>query len=213
MLAPASYPDQILDAGGVPVVLPPAPECARAVVERLDGLVLTGGPDLDPARYGAEPHPRADVPRGDRDEAELALLEAATVRGLPVLGICRGIQLVNVARGGTLHQHLPDVVGHEGHAPVPRSYGRHAVRIDGHSRLADAMGGGPAVVPTHHHQGIDHLGRDLVATAWAEDGTIEAVEDPGHHFLLAVQWHPEVGDDPSLFRAFLAAAHRRARVA
>ena len=152
--------------------------------------------------------------RDERDAAEFALLDAALSLRLPVLGICRGMQVINVARGGSLHQHLPDVVGHEGHAPVPGGFGEHPVRVAAGSRLSGILGRAgdrPIATPTHHHQAVDQLGKGLTATAWAEDGTVEAFEaDGGDSFVVAVQWHPEAGDDPSLFRALVAAALDRA---
>jgi putative glutamine amidotransferase len=219
-LLPLCYAEQIAGAGGIPLLLPPLPGIAAAVA-RLDGLVLTGGGDIDPAAYGAEPHPRTAKVSRPRDLAELELLAAGLAEGLPVLGICRGLQVLNVARGGTLHQHLPDVPGLDGlaaHTPEPGSYGSHLVRVAPGSTLAGILGGGQGAVeravPTAHHQAIDRLGDGLTATAWAADGVIEAVElgltAPGQHpFVLAVQWHPEVGGDPALFHALIAAATPR----
>jgi putative glutamine amidotransferase len=215
VLLPRRYADCVAAAGGIPVLLPPVPGIEDAV-SRLDGLVLSGGGDIDPARYGAEASPQLASLREDRDTAEFALLDAAVAGHLPVLGICRGLQVINVARGGTLHQHLPDVVGNDGHAPTPGAFGTHTVRMTPGSRLAEILGGDEAdperAVPTSHHQAVDKLGSGLVATAWAKDGTIEAFEpeDAGTGpFLLAVQWHPEASDDPSLFRALVAAARDR----
>jgi putative glutamine amidotransferase len=193
-------------AGGIPVLLPPLPDVAGAV-DRLDGLLLTGGGDIDPGRYGAEPHPRTVRVSVPRDAAELELLGAAMAAGLPVLGVCRGMQLVNVARGGTLRQHLP---ADAGHTPAPGTFGSHPVRVAAGTRLAGILGanGSGVDVPTAHHQAIDRLGDGLVAAAWAEDGVIEAVEPgaAGDRFLLAVQWHPEAGTDPRLIEALVAAA-------
>jgi putative glutamine amidotransferase len=216
VVLPRRYVDRVAAAGGIPVLLPPVPDIAEAV-GRLDGLMLSGGGDIDPARYGAEPVTEITNVREERDTAELALLTAAMSLQLPMLGICRGMQVINVARGGSLHQHLPGVVGHDGHAPTPGAFGQHAVRVPPGSRLSQVLGAvkgaGERTIsaPTHHHQAVDRLGKGLTATAWAEDGTIEAVEtDPGGPFLLAVQWHPEAGDDPSLFRALVAAAREHA---
>jgi gamma-glutamyl-gamma-aminobutyrate hydrolase PuuD len=207
LLVPRRYADQVAAAGGIPVLLPPFPGIEQAT-RRLDGLVLAGGGDIDPAEFGAQPHPRTGAVRPDRDAAEFALVTAALASGLPLLGICRGLQVLNVALGGTLHQHLPELVGHEEHSPLPGGYGSHQVRVAPGSRLAGVLGDGRFAVPTHHHQAIDRLGRDLVATAWTDDGVIEAVESGREDdaFLLAVQWHPEAGDDPRLFHALIAAA-------
>jgi gamma-glutamyl-gamma-aminobutyrate hydrolase PuuD len=201
---PQNYVDQVAAAGGVPVLLPPVPGI-EAAVSRLDALIISGGPDIDPVSYGAQPGPLTTVVRPGRDAAELALLRAALDGGVPVLGICRGMQLMNVALGGTLIQHLPDVVGHDGHSPTPGAMGEHEVTVETASRLARVLGPGRHVVPTHHHQGIDRLGPGLTATAWAPDGTIEAVELDAP-FVLGVQWHPEAGADPALFDALIEAA-------
>jgi gamma-glutamyl-gamma-aminobutyrate hydrolase PuuD len=211
LLLPRRYANSVTAAGGIPVLLPPVPGIEHAVT-RLDGLILSGGGDIDPAVFGAQAHPATGGIRPDRDTAEFALAAAALERGLPFLGICRGLQVLNVARGGTLHQHLPALVGHDGHAPVPGSYGSHLVTVAPGSRLAGLLGDpGPLAefpVPTHHHQAIDRLGAGLTATAWTADGVIEAVEltAPERGFAMAVQWHPEAGDDPRLFRALVAAA-------
>lgn len=210
LLVPRSYAEAVVDGGAVPVILPPVPDVIAAVLPRLDGLILSGGPDVDPARYGHEPGAHTQPPDLDRDAAELRLLAGAVDAGLPTLGICRGMQLLNVARGGTLHQHLPDVVGSSVHAPAPGVYSAHPVTVDEGTRLAQILGRTRVEVPTYHHQGVQDLGKGLVATAWAADGTVEAVEDPELPFLVAVQWHPEAGDDPALFRALArATADRR----
>ncbi len=213
MVLPRKYPDRVAQAGGIPVLLPPTAGIEDAL-SRLDCLVLSGGGDVDPARYGAQRRPETTLVREDRDTAELALLEAALAARMPILGICRGMQLINVALGGSLHQHLPDVVGHDDHAPKPGTFGSHEVKVAPGSRLAAILGHTdldvhlPADVPTHHHQGINRLGAGLTATAWAADGTIEAFElDPAEcPFGLAVQWHPEAGDDLRLFAALVDAA-------
>jgi len=214
MVLPRRYADRVSAAGGIPVLLPPVPGIEDAV-GRLDGLLLSGGGDIDPARYSAQSAPQTGSVREERDTAEFAMLAAAMSLRLPVLGICRGLQIINVARGGSLHQHLPDVVGHDGHAPVPGAFGAHPVHVAPGSRLAAILGHDevdvPISTPTHHHQAADRLGDGLTATAWATDGTIEAFElDPAQSpFVLAVQWHPEAGDDPSLFRALVGAARDR----
>jgi putative glutamine amidotransferase len=218
LLLPRRYADCVAAAGGVPVLLPPVPGIEHAVA-RLDGLILSGGGDIDPAAFGADAAPETRGVKPARDAAEFALVTAAFERGLPFLGICRGLQVLNVARGGTLHQHLPAVVGHDGHRPALGSYGSHLVTVAPWSRLAGLLGaaGEPdgLAVPTHHHQAIDRLGEGLTATAWAADGIIEAVEvaapasGNGFPLALAVQWHPEAGTDPRLFQALVAAAASR----
>ena len=207
-LVPQAYVDRVAAAGCVPVVLPPVPG-ADLAVSRLDGLLLTGGGDLDPVLYAAQPHPRTARVQPGRDTAELALLRAAFDAGLPVLGICRGLQLLNVFRRGTLVQHLPDTAGHDGHAPGPAQYGRRAVRVAAGSRVAEIIGRDTLNVPCHHHQAIERLGVGLTATAWSDDGVIEAVELAGRPFVIAVQWHPEMSEDDSLFIALAAAARAR----
>jgi putative glutamine amidotransferase len=214
-LLPLAYAEQVAAAGGVPVLLPPLPG-EIAAVDRLDAVILSGGGDLDPAGYGAPPHPETTRVQPERDRAELNLLAAALAARVPVLAICRGLQIVNTSRGGTLRQHLPDTGGHRA---APGTFGTHRVRVAPGSRLASLLGppadgGGERWldVPTAHHQAIDRLGDGLVATAWAADGTIEAVEPVSadrDEFLIAVQWHPEQGTDPRLFQALLAAARHR----
>jgi putative glutamine amidotransferase len=203
-LLPQNYADQVAAAGGAPVLLPPVPGIEAAVAS-LDGLILSGGPDIEPARYGEQADPKTTIVRPGRDAAEVALFRAALDLGVPVLGVCRGLQVMNVALGGTLIQHLPDVVGHDGHCPTPGTMGEHKVRIGGGSRLAGIFGAGQVVVPTHHHQGIGRLGARLTATAWADDGTIEAIEME-MPFVLGVQWHPEADQDAGLFVALAEAA-------
>jgi putative glutamine amidotransferase len=213
VLLPRRYADKVAQAGGAPVLLPPLSGIERTL-PRLDGLVLSGGGDIDPARYAAARNPETGPASDDRDSAELALCRAALDLGLPLLGICRGLQVINVTLGGTLYQHVPDIVGHNGHSPELGRYDSHDVHVAPDSRLASVLARTELPVPTHHHQAIDKLGRGLVATAWTADGIIEAAETaepagPGAPFLLAVQWHPEVGDDLSLFRGLVAAARAR----
>jgi putative glutamine amidotransferase len=207
VLLPRRYADRVAQAGGAPVLLPPMPGIERTL-PRLDGLVLSGGGDIDPARYGSPRDPESGPASDDRDSAELALCRAALDLGLPLLGICRGLQVINVALGGTLFQHLPDIVGHNGHSPSSGRYGSHDVRVTPDSLLARVLGRTELPVPTHHHQAIDKLGQGLAATAWTADGIVEAAEFPdgGAPFMLAVQWHPEVDDDLSLFRGLVVAA-------
>jgi len=206
VLLPANYAEQVAAAGGIPVLLPPLPGIAAAV-SRLDGVLLTGGGDIDPGLDGAQPHPATSRVSQARDAAEIEMLDAAVAAGKPVLGVCRGMQLVNVARGGTLCQHVQNEAGH---TPAPGTFGSHPVRITPGSRLAGILGanGAGVAVPTAHHQAIDRLGDGLVATAWAEDGVIEAVEPTGGGgaFFVAVQWHPEAGADPRLIKALVGAA-------
>jgi putative glutamine amidotransferase len=212
VLLPRRYTDMVAAGGGQPVVLPPLPGVA-GVLARLDGLVLSGGGDIDPARYGADRDPATDPANSGRDDAEIELARQAIAAGLPLLGICRGLQVVNVALGGTLHQHLPTLVGHEGHSPEPHGYGSHKVSVTAGSQLAGILGRTEAAVPTHHHQAIDGLGDGLVATAWTDDDTVEGVElHESASFVIAVQWHPEAGDDLSLFTALAAAADRHRAV-
>jgi putative glutamine amidotransferase len=216
VVLPQNYVDQVAGAGGIPVLLPPVPGIEDAV-HQLDGLIISGGPDVEPVHYGEQPDPRTVISPA-RDAAEFALFRRAMQVGLPVLGICRGMQLINVALGGTLIQHLPDVVGHDGHgSPEPGQMGAHEVTVAPSCRLAGIVGGTGtgggklAVVPTHHHQGVDRLGAGLTATAWAADGTIEAFElsSAEHPFTIAVQWHPEAGEDPGIFMALVTAAASR----
>ena len=206
-LLPSEYAQAITTAGGIPLLLPPTEpyaESARAVVTRLDGLVISGGADVDPAHYGEPAHPATVKTRPDRDAWELALLDAAAEAGLPTLGICRGMQVMAVHAGGHLDQHVPDVVGHERHNPGGDRYGTTGIKVDPESRLAALVGeSGPASF--HHHQSVrDHPG--FTAVAWAEDGLLEAIEDPTHRFRLGVQWHPEVDTDRGLFRGLVEAA-------
>ncbi|SDJ63610.1 gamma-glutamyl-gamma-aminobutyrate hydrolase family protein [Nonomuraea jiangxiensis] len=203
-LLPYMYVEQVVRAGGQPVVLPPAGD-PGPVVSRLDGLVLAGGGDIDPARYGEPPHDRTGYVREFRDEAEFTVLRAALDAGLPFLGVCRGMQVLNVALGGSLHQHLPDVVGHQGHSPEPGRFGHLPVTPRPGTRLAKALGTDPVTVPHYHHQAIDRLAPGLAVAATAEDGTIEAVEPDSGGFVMAVQWHPEAAADCALFEALVAA--------
>ncbi|MFC4589323.1 gamma-glutamyl-gamma-aminobutyrate hydrolase family protein [Sphaerisporangium corydalis] len=204
-LLPYTYVEHIVRAGGQPVILPPAGEPA-GLVERLDGLIVAGGGDVDPGRYGEHPHDQTGYVRKFRDEAEFGLVDAALACDLPFLGICRGLQVLNVSLGGSLHQHLPDVVGHAGHSPAPGEFGHLPVRLEPGSRVADALGTAKAEAAHYHHQAADRLGDGLVVTATCEDGTVEAVELPGRPFALAVQWHPEAGQEGHLFEALVTAA-------
>jgi putative glutamine amidotransferase len=203
-LLPAAYLRSVERAGGVPVLLAPTVlRSVDALVRRLDALVLAGGGDLDPALYGAQRHDETGPPQPDRDRFELALIRAAADAGVPFLAICRGMHVLNVARGGSLVQHLPDTVGHDAHRPSDAAMGSHPVRISAGSSAGKILGE-TADVPTCHHQAVDRLGSGLVPVAWADDKVVEAVELEGHRFGLGVQWHPEEGDDLRLFEALVA---------
>jgi putative glutamine amidotransferase len=212
-LVPLSYVRAVEHAGGRPLVVPPSEDGLEETLEVLDGLILSGGGDLDPDLYGAAAHTETDMPQRDRDAAELRLLQAALERDLPVLAVCRGSQLLNVARGGDLVQHLPDELGHERHKHEPGQFSDHDVRVDPDSRVG-ALLGEHAPVKSHHHQGYGRIGDGLREAAWADDGTVEALEDPEKRFAVGVLWHPEEGEDFALFRALVdeARAFREARV-
>ena len=192
-------------AGGRPLLIPPSENGVEETLAALDGLVFSGGSDLDPELYDDEPHEATSGVVPERDRAELALLEAALARDMPVLAVCRGSQVFNVARGGDLVQHLPDVVGDDKHKHTPGTFADHDVMLEPGSRLA-ALLGDRAAVKSHHHQGFGRVGRGLRVAAHAEDGTAEAVEDPSHRFALGVLWHPEAGDDRKLFEELVGAA-------
>lgn len=212
VLVPLAYVDAVEAAGGRAVVIPPSEDGVEETLATLDGVIFSGGADVDPARYGAEPHPETDTPQSRRDAGELALLEAALARDMPVLAICRGFQLLNVARGGDLVQHLPEKVGHDVHKQVPGEFAVHPVEVKDGTRLAAIVGEGSNVT-SHHHQALGRIGEGLVETAWAADGTLEGVEDPSLRFAVGVQWHPEAGEDAALFEALVeeARAYRSAR--
>ncbi|MCT7352534.1 gamma-glutamyl-gamma-aminobutyrate hydrolase family protein [Streptomyces sp. 15-116A] len=199
-LLPAGYPRLVQRAGGLAAMLPPdSPELAAETVARLDGLVIAGGPDVEPVHYGAEPEPRTGPPARARDAWELALIRAALDRGIPLLGVCRGMQLLNVALGGTLVQHI------DGHAETPGVFGRHPVKPVPGTRYASIVPE-ETEVPTYHHQSVDRLGTNLLPSAHAEDGTVEAVELPSGPWVLGVQWHPEMGEDLRVVQSLVAAA-------
>jgi putative glutamine amidotransferase len=206
-LLPYNYVTKVERAGGIAVLIPPRvdadAEMARAVVARLDGLMLAGGVDVEPRRYGAQPHPSVQEARPDRDAFELALAAVTRQWDTPVLGICSGMQVMAVAAGGTLVQHLREVVGHEEHSSAPGVYGSHCVRTVERTRVS-ALLGQQVVIPSYHHQSVSsHPG--YVPAAWAPDGTLEAMEHPASRFRVAVQWHPEAGPDDRLFDAFVQA--------
>jgi putative glutamine amidotransferase len=196
-------------AGGLPLVMPPLSEDAiEPLLDRLDGICLSGGPDLDPATYGARPHPELGPTEPDLDRFELAVARRADAREMPILAICRGTQALNIVRGGALHQHLPEISEEISHRQqTPGTEASHAVEIDPASRLAAALEGSEIDVNSFHHQAIDQLGEGLVVSARAPDGTIEAVEDPTRPFLIGVQWHAETlvhrPYEAALFRHFV----------
>jgi gamma-glutamyl-gamma-aminobutyrate hydrolase PuuD len=211
----ASYISATERGRGCAVLLPPqatgaGDAAADEVIDRIDGLVLTGGADVDPARYGELPAERTSGPRVQRDEWEIALTRAALRRDLPLLAICRGLQVLNVVLGGTLHQHLPDLTGHEGHQPGPGVFGAVDVNIEPGTRTAELIG--PRVrVSCHHHQALARLAPGLKVAGRAADGTVEAVEVPGRSFALGVQWHPEENSQDDRLFAALASAGQRYR--
>jgi putative glutamine amidotransferase len=200
------YVDCVVAAGGIPVLLPPVSDAYDKIVSTVDGLVLTGGADVEPARYGQEPHP-ATYLRPERDAFEFGLFEAARKAGKSVLGVCRGLQVMSVALGGTLTQHLPEAAGSTEHQPAPATFGRGTVTLAEGSRAAAILGPETKTL-CYHHQAIDRLGSGLEPVGWAADGTIEAAELPGE-FTLGVQWHPEQDtDDVRLFTALVDASRR-----
>ena len=225
-LVPAAYGQAVEAAGGRPLLIPPSNDGLEETLDALDGLIFSGGSDLDPETYGAEPHPETTGIVPERDRFELSLLQAALARDMPVLAICRGSQVLNVARGGDLVQHLPDVVGHEEHKLDPGVFGDHEVRLAAGSRAGALLGercavkshhhqapgrlgavvGEHAPVKSHHHQGFGRVGDGLRPVAWADDGTVEALEDSERRFALGVLWHPEAGEDLGLFRGVVEAA-------
>ena len=204
-LVPHDYVAAVTMAGGRAVLVPPDDQ-DDDVLRILDGLVLSGGADLDPASYGQETHPHTVI-RPDRDKAEISLVRRALDQDMPVLGVCRGMQLLAITAGGHLHQHLPDVLGHEKHRPAPGVYGEHDASFVPGSRIAALMGDDVAV-HCFHHQGVADAG-SLRVTGRTEDGLAEAVEDPDRRFVLGVQWHPEVIRDRRLFGALVEASRRR----
>ncbi|MEV0072479.1 gamma-glutamyl-gamma-aminobutyrate hydrolase family protein [Amycolatopsis sp. NPDC050768] len=206
------YADCVVAASGIPVLLPPLTDGYASLVDRVDGLVLTGGADVEPEKYGAEPHP-ATYTRPDRDAFEFGLFEAAREARKPVLGVCRGLQVISVALGGTLTQHLPESLGDTAHQPAPATFGTSSITLVDGTRAA-ALLGPETKGHCYHHQAIDRLGDGLVASGHAADGTVEAAELPGDEFVLGVQWHPEQDTgDVRLFRALVEAAEAAAQAA
>lgn len=197
------YLDCVVAAGGNPVMLPPVGTWTAETIAFLDGLVIAGGADVDPATYGAEPDPRTGAPRRDRDESELALVHAALKLDLPLFGVCRGMQVLNVALGGTLHQHI------EGHNPAPGVFGHTDVTVEPGTRL-HAILGDRTTVQCHHHQSLDRIADGLRVTAHAPDGTVEGVELEGARFVVGVQSHPEQDlEDLRLFQALVDVAQKK----
>jgi anthranilate synthase component 2/putative glutamine amidotransferase len=209
VLLPANYADAVAECGGEPVLLPTGAVSAETV-PRLDGLILAGGADVDPARYDQDAGAHTTATRPERDASELALLQAALDLDLPLLAICRGMQLLNVLLGGTLIQHVPDVPGARAHQLGQGLYAEREIRVDPDSAVGTILGAAVSV-DCHHHQALDRLAPGLTASAWSEDGLVEAVEAAGHRFCLGVQWHPEAGADHRLFGALVAATRSTAR--
>jgi putative glutamine amidotransferase len=209
-LVPATYVRAIEHVGGSPILIPPVHDGLEEIITAVDGLVFSGGSDVDPSLYGEDLHPATDGIRPERDRAEIALLHAALEADTPTLAICRGMQLLNVVRAGTLEQHIPDRshddVTHKG---GPGEFTRHEVRVKPDSRLGKTIGS-EAHVFSHHHQAPGRLGEGLAEVAWASDDTIEGIEDPSLRFCVGVVWHPEEGNDMSLFDALVQASGRNA---
>jgi putative glutamine amidotransferase len=214
-LVPMNYVEAVQRAGGLAILVPPDPaliDDPDALLDRVDGLVLIGGPDVGAGRYGAEPHALAEPEAALRDGVEIALARAALQRGVPLLGICRGMQLINVAAGGTLRQHLPDELGDERHRRVLGSFpgNEHRVELDEGSRALASAGGSPQVVFSHHHQAVERLGEGLRATGRDEqDDVVEAIEPDGPGWALGVQWHPEADPESTVIAGLVAAARDR----
>lgn len=204
VVLPFRYVQRVEQAGGTAVLLPPSARSDAEVLERLDAVVFAGGADLDPALYHRPPHAETTGVRPERDAAEVPLMRAALRRDIPLLGICRGMQVLSVVSGGALEQHLPDTVGHERHRPAPGVYGLHGVRLAPGS-LAHRLLGDEVDVPSYHHQGLATAG-SLTVTGWADDDSPEVVEDPSRRFALGVLWHPEAAEDLRLFEALVGAA-------
>jgi putative glutamine amidotransferase len=205
-----TYTAAVQRTGSLALVLPPDDAVVEApdlLLDRIDGLLLAGGADVDPASYGADPHPETGVTWPERDRFEIALAVRAIERGIPVLGACRGMEILNVARGGTLEQHLPDVIGSDRHRHTPGQFSDHEVRLEPGSLAARATGGERSLVKSHHHQGIGELGQGLVASGTSPaDGVIEAVEIPGEPYVLGVLWHPEADEASRVIASLVEAA-------
>jgi gamma-glutamyl-gamma-aminobutyrate hydrolase PuuD len=207
VLVPAAYVQAVEAAGGRALLVPPSTDAIPETLDALDGLLFSGGSDLDPETYGQEAHAETNGIVPERDSAEIALLQAALERDMPVLAVCRGSQVLNVALGGDLVQHLPDVVGDEKHKHTSGVFADHNVDVLPGTRIERILGD-HAPVKSHHHQGYGRLGEGLREAARAEDGTVEALEDPSRRFALGVLWHPEAGEDFALFEALVEEATR-----
>lgn len=209
-VSPRTYTLAVQAAGGLVLLLPPDDQVAQEpapLLDVVDGLMLAGGSDIDPGSYGASPHPETRGTWPERDRFELALTHAALERDMPVLGICRGFQLLNVACGGTLVQHLPELLGHDDHRHTPGAFGDHEVRLEEGTLAARSVGFGHAAVKSHHHQGVDELGEGLVPVGWSDpDGSIEAIELPGKNYALGVLWHPEEDERSKVIGSLVDAA-------
>ncbi len=215
-LSPRSYSLAVQRAGGIALLLPPddlAAESPDDLLRLVDGLMLAGGSDVDPGSYGARLHPETGGIRPERDRFELALGTRALKRDMPMLGICRGMQILNVMQGGTLQQHVPEVVGHQDHRHLPGAFSDHYVRLESGSLAARVVGNGVSGVKSHHHQGVDELGDGLVVSGRAtEDDLVEAIELPDRSFVVGVLWHPEEEERSRLIGAFVDEARSRRRV-
>jgi putative glutamine amidotransferase len=209
-LLPLSYSRAIHGAGGMMAMLPPdrrSEEDPGELLERIDALVLGGGADIDPDNQGVEAHPETVGSNPDRDRFEIALARGALERGIPLLGVCRGMQVLNLACGGTLDQHIPDRLGHEIHRPVPGSWAEHEIRLEPGSLAAEAAGADRLTVKTHHHQGVDRIADGFTASAWAtEDDSVEAIESGDGSFALGVLWHPEEDPADAIFPTLISRA-------
>jgi putative glutamine amidotransferase len=212
-LVPRTYSLAVQRAGGIALLLPPddiSAEASDELLDLLDGLVLAGGADVDPGSYGARPHAETGGTRPERDRFELALGHRALERDLPLLGICRGMQMLNVASGGTIEQHLPERIGSEAHRHTPGGFSDHSVRIASGTLTERVVGGSQAEVRSHHHQGVGELGEGVEVTGWSDgDEVIEAIELPERRFALGVLWHPEQDEQSRVIEALVAEARGR----
>jgi putative glutamine amidotransferase len=210
--SPRAYSLAVARAGGLPLLLPAddgSAESPDQLLDLLDGLLLAGGADVDPASYGARPHESTGTTWPERDRFELALAHRASERDLPLLAVCRGMQILNVARGGTLDQHLPETLGHDRHCHTPGAFCDHDVRLEPGSLAERAVGSERTLVKSHHHQGIGELGEALVVTGWSElEELPEAVEDPDRRHVLGVLWHPEEDERSRVVGALVEEARK-----